>query len=575
MLALVLVDPLHLDVEEAVGVAHHPGPGLHHRREVRLVGALDLAPLGAERGVLRQRLQAPQLVEVLRPAVPDRPRDEGGEARVREGEEAPRRHPVRHVHELLRPQLVEVAEHVRLQELRVEGGHPVDAVAPHAREVGHPHGAAAGLVDQAEPGGAPAVARVALAHLVQEPAVDLVDDLEVAGEDGAEHLDRPLLEGLGEEGVVRVGEGVPGDLPGRLPAHPVDVHEEAHELGHPERGVGVVELHRELLVEAGEVAPPLAVDPDHVLERARHEEVLLLEAQLLAPDPLVVRVEDLGDVLGVHLLVHRPPVVPQVEGLEVEGVDGLRLPQAQQVGGAVPVAEDRRVVGDPAHDPLRQPADGVPALLVGPRLGVAAEAHAHGDLRARDLPGVPEGQPLVRLLDLPAVVDELVEDAELVADAVAERRDLQRGERVHVAGGQTPEAPVAEARLLLLGEDLVEVVAELGHGLPGLVLEAEVQQGVPEVGPEQELGGEVADGAARLLVVGLARRHPPVHHPPARDERQGDVEVVAGRPSGEPPERPEERLPELLLHGVDGRPVGHEPSASRLRTNRIAPSGRR
>jgi hypothetical protein len=99
----------------------------------------------------------------------------------------------------------------------------------------------------------------------------------------------------------------------------VDVNEQTHQLGHPERGVGVVELHRVLLVEHGEVvASPLPVDPDHVLQRARHEEVLLLEAQPLAPHELVVRVEDLGDVLGVHLLVHGAPVVPLVEGLEVE-----------------------------------------------------------------------------------------------------------------------------------------------------------------------------------------------------------------------------------------------------------------
>ena len=95
-------------------------------------------------------------------------------------------------------------------------------------------------------------------------------------------------------------------------------------------------------------------------------------------------------------------------------------------------------------------------------------------------------------------MDQLVEDAELVADAVADRRDRERRERVHVAGGEPAEAAVAEARLLLLGQDPVEVVPELGHRLPRLGLDAEVQQVVREVGPEQELGRQVADGAARL-----------------------------------------------------------------------------
>lgn len=37
---------------------------------------------------------------------------------------------------------------------------------------------------------------------------------------------------------------------------------------------------------------------DHVLESSRHEEVLLLETQLLASPVIVVRVENLGDLEG-------------------------------------------------------------------------------------------------------------------------------------------------------------------------------------------------------------------------------------------------------------------------------------
>jgi hypothetical protein len=66
----------------------------------------------------------------------------------------------------------------------------------------------------------------------------------------------------------------------------------------------------------------------------------------------------------------------------------------------------------------------------------------------------------VSVLHLPAVDDDLVEDAELVADAVADGRDLQRGQRVHVAGGQPAEAAVAETRLLLVLEQLVEIEVE-------------------------------------------------------------------------------------------------------------------
>jgi hypothetical protein len=48
------------------------------------------------------------------------------------------------------------------------------------------------------------------------------------------------------------------------------------------------------------------LQPDHVLQRAGDEEVLLLEAQLLAGLGLVVGVEHLGDGLGLHLFVTAP-----------------------------------------------------------------------------------------------------------------------------------------------------------------------------------------------------------------------------------------------------------------------------
>ena len=83
------------------------------------------------------------------------------------------------------------------------------------------------------------------------------------------------------------------------------------------------------------------------------------------------------------------------------------------------------------------------------QLDVAAEADGLRVLVARQLPGVAELQPVVVLLDLPAVLDLLLEDAEVVADAVADGGQLQRGQRVHEAGRQPPQAAVAEARIAL------------------------------------------------------------------------------------------------------------------------------
>ena len=65
--------------------------------------------------------------------------------------------------------------------------------------------------------------------------------------------------------------------------------------------------------------------------------------------------------------------------------------------------------------------------------------------------GIAVAQPLVGLLDLPAVDDLLLEDAELVADAVAQRRHFERGQRIDEAGREAAEAAVAQARLVFVG----------------------------------------------------------------------------------------------------------------------------
>jgi hypothetical protein len=58
---------------------------------------------------------------------------------------------------------------------------------------------------------------------------------------------------------------------------------------------------------------------------------------------------------------------------------------------------------------------------------------------------------------LPAVDDVLVEDAVLIAYAIADGGDLQRRQRVHETGGQTPQAAVAQAGFFLQAEGAVDV----------------------------------------------------------------------------------------------------------------------
>ena len=81
-------------------------------------------------------------------------------------------------------------------------------------------------------------------------------------------------------------------------------------------------------------------------------------------------------------------------------------------------------------------------------------------------------------------MDLLVEDAELVADAVGHGGTFQGRQRIEVAGRQATQAAVAETGFLLAGEHGVEILAELCQRSAGLVLDLQVEQVVAQVRAE-------------------------------------------------------------------------------------------
>jgi hypothetical protein len=143
------VQPLHLDVEQGVRIHNDPGALLDEAGQVAFVVGFDGLPVPLKVEVAGQRLEALELVFQIRyPSVTDVPSDEGAQFRITQRDPAPRRHSVGHVEEFLRRHPVEVMEHRSLQKLGMEGGDPVDRVAPHARKVRHAYVFVSDLVDQ-------------------------------------------------------------------------------------------------------------------------------------------------------------------------------------------------------------------------------------------------------------------------------------------------------------------------------------------------------------------------------------------------------------------------------------------
>ena len=350
----------------------------------------------------------------------------------------------------------------------------------------------------------------------------------MAGEDALHEGHGPLFEGFGQDGVVGVA-GAGADVgPGVIPGETFDVHEDAHELGDDEGGVGVVELDEDVLGEVAPFVAFLAEATEDVVDGGGDEEVLLAEAELFAGGGGVVGVEDLGEVLGEDLALDGLDVVAAVEFIEGEFVGGLGAPEAEGGDGLALVADDGEVVGDGLDLLGGDPDPFVAAGAAGVVLDVSAEADEAGVFGALDFPGVAVLQPVVGLFALFAVDDALAEDAVVVAQAVAGGGEVEGGEGIHEAGGEAAEAAVAEAGVHLVVAEAVPVQAEGVHGFAALLLEAEVDDVVAEEAADEELEGEVVDAADLGGAVGVLGGHPAVDDAVAHGIGEGFVAIAFG-----------------------------------------------
>ena len=217
--------------------------------------------------------------------------------------------------------------------------------------------------------------------------------------------------------------------------------------------------------------------------------------------------------------------------MEIERLSRLRLPKTQPVAGINAITEHRHVMGDADGLFGGNPAHPVVTVVVVPDLRVPPEADPAAHRRLDQLPRPAAPEPLVSDLHLPAVPDRLVEDAEFVADAVADCRDLKSGKGFEEAGGQTAEPSIAKTRLLLKGEDLLDVLdTEALQGCCGLRLDAEHQQVVAKLGADEELCREVGHRPRPLvrpqrILGGQLSAHQPIPH----GITQRQVEIVGAR----------------------------------------------
>ena len=147
-LALVFVDALDHHIEQGIDGDVDAETLADGERQPLLVGPLDGDEGLAKFGIVGQRLQPFQLVEMDRPIVADMRADQFGQQGVGGQQPAAWCYPVGLVGDFARRQVLEIREDGRFHQSGMDGGDAVDAMAADEGQMGHADAALAVLADQ-------------------------------------------------------------------------------------------------------------------------------------------------------------------------------------------------------------------------------------------------------------------------------------------------------------------------------------------------------------------------------------------------------------------------------------------
>ena len=170
------------------------------------------------------------LFEARDPLIADSFRDEPGKTRIAQHHPSAGSHPIGDVMELLPARSHKNRASLSVSRALCAVGNSVYGMASYGGQMGHSDVLIVRLIDDRKTPYPLFIVRVGTSDLVKKPSVDLKDDLKMTGQHRSKERQGPLFERLGKKGVVRVGKGLLGNRPRKIPVHTALINEDPHKL---------------------------------------------------------------------------------------------------------------------------------------------------------------------------------------------------------------------------------------------------------------------------------------------------------------------------------------------------------
>ena len=276
--------------------------------------------------------------------------------------------------------------------------------------------------------------------------------------------------------------------------------------------MGVVELDDVVLRELRKISADRHNKVMYkILQGCRSKEVLLTETQLFSHWSVVVRIKNAADVLRVVLPFDSALVLHVVEELKVKAVRTRRLPETECIDGIVAEPDDRHII--------RSGSDFFRVLQIEPVLSVrclsvfdfTAEFDGYCKVASLYFPRITVAEPVVRIFNLLAVFDVLLEHTVFIADSVSVARILQRCKAVEETGSKTSKTTVAQTCIRLFILDDIEIDAHTLQDFDNQIFYLCINEVVAQCTSHEEFRTQVVQLFCRFFLINTASFHPLRH----------------------------------------------------------------
>ena len=286
------------------------------------------------------------------------------------------------------------------------------------------------------------------------------------------------------------------------------VHQQVHQLGYGNGGMGIIELDGNLAGKVVERFVEFTEAMENILQGSAHEKKLLFETQFPAHQGGVIGIKHFRKILGVVLFLDRFDVIAFVEILEFEIARRLGRPEPHIVHDIIGITRNRGVICH-RHDFLRiHPLVMIVSLLIDILHHMAEKLDRIEHFRPGKLPGIAVSQPVVRVLDLLPFFDTLIEHAVLVTYPATVSGQTERRHGIEKTGGQPSQPAVAQPCIGLDFAQFIEIQPQCGQRFPALFIKADIAEAVYQHATDEKLHGKIINPLRVFLVIAAHGFHP-------------------------------------------------------------------